>query len=193
MKLRPSRRERQSKMIKQIESSKGVATQSSENMLEVRDLKMHFPIRSGLFSQVEGYVKAVDGVSFEIKQGETLGLVGESGCGKSTIGRCIVRAYQPTGGQILYQSKTGNAVDLAGLNESEMRVYRKDIRMIFQDPYSSLNPRMTVFDNVSESLKLNGTPRSVMQDHVEAILKRVGLRPEYMSRYPHAFSGGERQ
>jgi peptide/nickel transport system ATP-binding protein len=180
-------------MIKQIESSRDFAPQSSDNMLEVRDLKMHFPIRSGLFSQVEGYVKAVDGVSFEIKNGETLGLVGESGCGKSTIGRCIVRAYTLTDGQILYQSRDGKTVDLAGLKESQMRTYRKDIRMIFQDPYSSLNPRMTVFDNISEALKINGTPRSEMQDRVEAILKRVGLRPEYISRYPHAFSGGERQ
>jgi peptide/nickel transport system ATP-binding protein len=180
-------------MIKQIESSTDLNLQNSENMLEVRDLKMHFPIRSGLFAQIEGYVKAVDGVSFEIKKGETLGLVGESGCGKSTIGRSIVRAYDVSGGQILYQSKEGTTVDLAALNESEMRPYRKDIRMIFQDPYSSLNPRMTVFDNISEALKIAGTPRSVMQDQVEQILKRVGLRPEYMSRYPHAFSGGERQ
>jgi peptide/nickel transport system ATP-binding protein len=180
-------------MIKQIESSNGVATQASENILEIRDLKMHFPIRSGLFSQVEGYVKAVDGVNFEIKNGETLGLVGESGCGKSTIGRCIVRAYELTGGQILYQNKDASVVDLAGLKDSEMRAYRKDIRMIFQDPYSSLNPRKTVFDNISEALKVSRTPQSEMQDRVEKILKRVGLRPEYMSRYPHAFSGGERQ
>ena len=180
-------------MISEIERNEALALQSSENMLEVRDLKMHFPIRSGLFGQVEGYVKAVDGVSFEIKNGETLGLVGESGCGKSTIGRCIVRAYELTGGQILYQSEADKVVDLAGLKESEMRSYRKDIRMIFQDPYSSLNPRMTVFDNISEALKIAGMPRSEMQDRVEKILKRVGLRPEYMSRYPHAFSGGERQ
>jgi peptide/nickel transport system ATP-binding protein len=180
-------------MIKEIERNETLTMQSSENMLEVRDLKMHFPIRSGLFGQVEGHVKAVDGVSFEIRNGETLGLVGESGCGKSTIGRCIVRAYEVTSGQILYQSKDGNVVDLAGIKEAEMRPFRKDIRMIFQDPYSSLNPRMTVFDNISEALKINRTARSEMQDRVEKILKRVGLRPEYMSRYPHAFSGGERQ
>lgn len=166
---------------------------SSDNMLEVRDLKMHFPIRSGLFSQTIGYVKAVDGVSFEIKNGETLGLVGESGCGKSTIGRCIVRAYEVSGGQILYQAADGEVVDLASIGGKKLRSFRKDIRMIFQDPYSSLNPRMTVFENVSQALRVMGTNRSEMQDRVEAMLKRVGLRPEYMSRYPHAFSGGERQ
>jgi peptide/nickel transport system ATP-binding protein len=180
-------------MAQAMEMSKEATIQNSENMLEVRDLKMHFPIRSGLFSQVEGYVKAVDGVSFDIKKGETLGLVGESGCGKSTIGRSIVRAYDVTGGQMLYQRKDGTTVDLAALKESEMREFRKDIRMIFQDPYSSLNPRMTVFDNITEALKVAGTARSEMQDRVEKILKRVGLRPEYMVRYPHAFSGGERQ
>jgi peptide/nickel transport system ATP-binding protein len=166
---------------------------NNQNMLEIRDLKMHFPIRNGLFSQVTGYVKAVDGVSFEIKQGETLGLVGESGCGKSTIGRSIVRAYNVTQGQMLYQQANGGVVDLAALEGDKLRALRKDIRMIFQDPYSSLNPRMTVFENVSEALKVSGTPRSEMQDRVAAMLKRVGLRPEYVSRYPHAFSGGERQ
>jgi peptide/nickel transport system ATP-binding protein len=171
----------------------GYSLNSAENMLEVRDLKMHFPIRSGLFSQTTGYVKAVDGVSFEIKNGETLGLVGESGCGKSTIGRCIVHAYDVTDGQILYQKADGGVENLATLKGTKLRALRKDVRMIFQDPYSSLNPRMTVFDNISEALKVSGTNRSEMQDRVTAILKRVGLRPEYMSRYPHAFSGGERQ
>jgi peptide/nickel transport system ATP-binding protein len=166
---------------------------NSQNMLEIRDLKMHFPIRNGLFSQVTGYVKAVDGVSFEIKQGETLGLVGESGCGKSTIGRSIVRAYNITQGQMLYQQANGNVVDLAALEGDTLRALRKDIRMIFQDPYSSLNPRMTVFENISEALRVTGMSRSEMQDRVAAMLRRVGLRPEYVSRYPHAFSGGERQ
>lgn len=164
-----------------------------DNMLEVRDLKMHFPIRLGIFSQTSGYVKAVDGVSFEIKSGETLGLVGESGCGKSTIGRCLVRAYDVTDGQMLYQAADGSVVDLAAIEGNELRALRKDIRMIFQDPYSSLNPRMTVFENVSEALRVSGVSRSEMKDRVATLLRRVGLRPEYMTRYPHAFSGGERQ
>jgi len=166
---------------------------SQDNMLEIRNLKMHFPIREGLFSQTTGVVKAVDDVSLEIKQGETLGLVGESGCGKTTVGRCIVRAYDVSGGQMLYQAADGHVVDLAAIKGSELRALRQDIRMIFQDPYSSLNPRMTVFENISEALRVNNVARSEMQDRVEKMLRRVGLRPEYMSRYPHAFSGGERQ
>ena len=166
---------------------------SPDNMLEVRNLKMHFPIQAGVFSQTTGYVKAVDGVNFEIKNGETLGLVGESGCGKSTIGRCIVRAYDVTGGEILYQTGDREVVDLASLEGRDLQAYRQDIRMIFQDPHSSLNPRMTVFESVSEALRVSGVPRSEMQDRVATMLRRVGLRPEYMSRYPHAFSGGERQ
>lgn len=166
----------------------------SNNLLEIRNLKMHFPIKKGLLSRVVGYVKAVDDVSFSIRKGETLGLVGESGCGKSTIGRCIVRAYEVTSGQMLYRNEADSIVDLAQLRGNELREYRKDIRMIFQDPYSSLNPRMTIFENISEVLR-NTTDQSVseMKDRVAYLLRRVGLRPEYMTRYPHAFSGGERQ
>ena len=175
----------------------GTATagSSDDNLLEVRDLRMYFPIRRGLFSQVAGYVKAVDGVSFDIRRGETLGLVGESGCGKSTIGRCLVRAYDISGGQMLYHHENGQVDDLGHLPADRLRLLRKDIRMIFQDPYSSLNPRMTVFDNVSEALQVSEVkmPRSEIRDRVAYLLKRVGLHPEYMSRYPHAFSGGERQ
>ena len=167
---------------------------SSANLLELRDLCMYFPIRKGFLSQVTGYVKAVDGVSLDIKRGETLGLVGESGCGKSTIGRCIVRAYEVTGGHMLYRHADGKVDDLAQMEGDPLRRLRKDIRMIFQDPYSSLNPRMTVFDNVSEALQIDGTmSRSEIRDRVAYLLARVGLRPEYMTRYPHAFSGGERQ
>ncbi|MEO8395126.1 MAG: oligopeptide/dipeptide ABC transporter ATP-binding protein [Chloroflexota bacterium] len=167
---------------------------ADENLLEVRDLRMYFPVRHGVFAQVTGYVKAVDGVSFNIKRGETLGLVGESGCGKSTIGRCIVRAYEITSGQMLYHQQNGQVDDLGHLPADRLRLLRKDIRMIFQDPYSSLNPRMTVFDNISEALQVNNEmSRSDIRDRVAYLLKRVGLHPEYMSRYPHAFSGGERQ
>jgi peptide/nickel transport system ATP-binding protein len=165
-----------------------------EHLLEVKQLKKHFPIVKGLVSSVKGYVKAVDDVSFNIRKGETLGLVGESGCGKTTAGRCIVRAYPPTDGLMLYQGKNKSVVDLAKLDEQELAPYRRDIRMIFQDPYSSLNPRMTVFEVVSEVLRVNKIcPPSEMQERVGALLRRVGLRPEYMQRYPHAFSGGERQ
>jgi len=172
-----------------------VATMSDPNhLLEVKNLKKHFPILRGIFSTVKGIVKAVDDVSFFIHKGETLGLVGESGCGKTTIGRCIVRAYPPTNGKLLYQLVNLSAVDLGKLPEKEAGPFRRDIRMIFQDPYSSLNPRMTVFEVVSEVLRVNRIcPKSEMQDRVEALLKQVGLRPEYMQRYPHAFSGGERQ
>lgn len=180
-------------MINEVPAVKSDALNSPDNMLEVRDLKMHFPIRQGVFSQTTGYVKAVDGVSFEIKNGETLGLVGESGCGKSTIGRCIVRAYDPTDGQMLYQAANRSVVDLAAIQGRELRNLRKDIRMIFQDPYSSLNPRMTVFENISEALRVSGVSRSEITDRVATMLRRVGLRAEYMTRYPHAFSGGERQ
>lgn len=166
----------------------------TDNLLEVQHLRMYFPIKGGVFSQVTGYTKAVDDVSFDIKRGETLGLVGESGCGKTTIGRCIVRAYDVTGGRMLYRQENGTVDDLAQLRGDALRRLRKDIRMIFQDPYSSLNPRMTVFDNISEALQVGKTmSRSEMRDRVTYLLQRVGLRPEYISRYPHAFSGGERQ
>jgi peptide/nickel transport system ATP-binding protein len=169
--------------------------ENRDNLLEVRNLQMHFAIRQGLFSRINGYVKAVDGVSFDIRRGETLGLVGESGCGKSTIGRCIVRAYETTGGQMRYQHADSAVTDLAQVSDTPLRLLRKEIRMVFQDPYSSLNPRMTVFDNISEALQSDEHPiaRSVMRDRVAYLLRRVGLRPESMSRYPHAFSGGERQ
>ncbi|MEO8606809.1 MAG: oligopeptide/dipeptide ABC transporter ATP-binding protein [Chloroflexota bacterium] len=163
-------------------------------LLDVRNLKMWFARRKGFLGRDVSYVKAVDDVSFTIRQGETLGLVGESGCGKTTVGRCVVRVYQPTGGQILYHGDAQNPVDLATLDRSALRPYRQDIRMIFQDPYSSLNPRMTVFEIVAEVLTVNGLASGrELEDRVAGLLRKVGLRPEYMKRYPHAFSGGERQ
>ena len=163
-------------------------------LLEVNDLQMHFPIKQGLLRRTVGAVKAVDGVNFFIRRGETLGLVGESGCGKTTTGRAILRAYEPTGGKIVYHRTDGETVDLVGLSNRELKPYRREIRMIFQDPYSSLNPRMTVMQIIGDPLRVNGVATGKdLEDRVAGLLQRVGLRPEYMRRYPHAFSGGERQ
>ena len=181
---------------RQSDAAQPVAAQMKDGsyLLEVNNLKMYFPITRGIFARVRGYTKAADDVSFFIRKGETLGLVGESGCGKTTIGRCIARAYEPTAGEILYRQSDDSVVDLAKLKGEEVRPYRKDIRMIFQDPYCSLNPRMTVFEIISEVLKVNKLViPAQMKERVEYMLERVGLRPEYMQRYPHAFSGGERQ
>jgi peptide/nickel transport system ATP-binding protein len=173
-------------------SSKPLA--STPPLLELNNLQMHYPVSSGVVNRHSGVVKAVDGVSLSIQEGETLGLVGESGCGKTTTGRAILRAITPTGGQINYRRPDGNIVDLAKLSNRELKPYRREIRMVFQDPYSSLNPRMTVLEVVSEPLRVNKVARGRdIEDRVAELLRRVGLRPEYMRRYPHAFSGGERQ
>ena len=165
-----------------------------ESLLQVVNLRMHFPIQAGFFSRVVGHVRAADDVTFSLREGETLGLVGESGCGKTTVGRCIVRAYKPTAGRILYRAKDGKTVDLATLDKAALKPYRSQIRMVFQDPFSSLNPRLTLLDIVGEPLKVNGVARGKeLEQRVADLLFRVGLRPEYMHRYPHAFSGGERQ
>jgi len=164
-------------------------------ILEVNNLRMHFPIVKGFLRRTIGHVKAVDNVNLFVQKGETLGLVGESGCGKTTTGRCIIRAYTPTSGEILYRTPDDKIVDLAKLkSEGDLRPYRRDIRMIFQDPYSSLNPRMTLLQIVGDPIMANHVASGKeLEDRVAMLLKRVGLRPEYMRRYPHAFSGGERQ
>ncbi|MGL4608403.1 MAG: ABC transporter ATP-binding protein [Trueperaceae bacterium] len=163
-------------------------------LLEIKNLEMTFQVKRGLLGRSIGQTKAVNDVSFTVYEGETLGLVGESGCGKTTIGRCIVRAYNPTSGSIVYHAVGGRTVDLAILETSSLKNIRSEIRMIFQDPYSSLNPRMTVYEILSEVLRVNGGySEAQMREMVQAILQKVGLRSEYMHRYPHAFSGGERQ
>jgi peptide/nickel transport system ATP-binding protein len=163
-------------------------------LLDVRGLRKFFPIAKGVFRRVVGHVRAVDDVSFTVQEGETLGLVGESGCGKTTASRCILRAIDPTAGQVLYRTRGNKIVDLAPMSRAELAPLRRDIQMIFQDPFGSLNPRMTLFDNVGEPLLVNGVRRRRdRMDRVAELLRLVGLRPEFMHRFPHAFSGGQRQ
>ena len=165
-----------------------------EPLLEVIDLKKYFPIRRGFFKKIVGYVKAVDNLSLHIMEGETLGLVGESGCGKTTAGRSILRAISPTSGQVLFRDPSKGKVDVAQLEYQELVQVRRNMRMIFQDPYASLNPRMTLLEIVGAPLRAMNLARGVeLEDRVAEMLKRVGMRPEYMRRYPHAFSGGQRQ
>jgi peptide/nickel transport system ATP-binding protein len=163
-------------------------------VLDVRGLRKFFEIRRGFPRRVVGTVRAVDDVSFTILEGETLGLVGESGCGKTTTARCILRAMAPSSGEILFRSAAGDVVDLAPLSRKALRPLRPQMQMIFQDPFGSLNPRMTLFDNVGEPLLVNGLrDRRARMERVAALLSLVGLRPEYLHRFPHAFSGGQRQ
>jgi peptide/nickel transport system ATP-binding protein len=167
---------------------------SGKTILEVRGVKMHFPITKGFLDRRVGTVKAVDDVSFSLYEGETLGLVGESGCGKTTLGRCILRVYKPTAGGIEYHTAGGETVDLAAMQNRDLKPFRREIRMIFQDPQSSLNPRHTILEIVGEPLMVNKIARGVeLEEKVSRLLEQVGLRPEYLRRYPHAFSGGERQ
>ncbi|MFO1047562.1 MAG: oligopeptide/dipeptide ABC transporter ATP-binding protein [Geminicoccaceae bacterium] len=163
-------------------------------ILEVEQLRKWFPIRRGLLRKVVGHVRAVDGVGFEIRQGETLSLVGESGCGKTTTSRCILRALTPTGGAIRFRTQDGRQVDVATVPKTELRPLRRQMQMIFQDPFSSLNPRMTIMDIVGEPLLVNGmSDLAARRKRVRELLEVVQLPAQYLNRFPHAFSGGQRQ
>jgi len=172
--------------------AKGAET--SETILEVVGLKQHFPIRGGILQRVVGQIKAVDGVSFSVKRNEVVGLVGESGCGKTTVGRTILRLYEPTAGEIWYRTEAGERVNLSGLSAREMKRFRRDMRMIFQDPFSSLNPRRTVKELIGEPLEIHNVAKGKeLERMVGDLMLEVGLDPNYMERYPHEFSGGQRQ
>ncbi len=167
------------------------APQNDDILLEVKDLKMYFPVSSGmLFQRTVAYVKAVDGVSFTVKRGETLGLVGESGCGKTTTGRCILQLYKPTAGEVIFEGQ-----NLTNLKTKQMRAMRREMQVIFQDPYSSLNPRMTAGNIIGEPLIVHGLVKGKAEyrEKVADLLLNVGLNPYMADRFPHEFSGGQRQ
>ena len=165
-----------------------------DRLLDVRSLTKYFPVKKGFLRREVATIRAVDDVSFHIDEGETLGLVGESGCGKTTTARCIMRAIEPTSGQMMFRTGEGPVTDIATLPKKELLEVRPEIQMIFQDPFSSLNPRMTLLDIVGEPMSVNGIAKGrEREDRVADLLDRVGLRPEFMRRFPHAFSGGQRQ
>jgi len=160
------------------------------SLLEIQNLKVHFPVQPGLFGRVKDFVRAVDDVSFFIAPGETVGLVGESGCGKTTLGRAAIRLIEPTSGRIVFDGE-----DIAGLNGAELRARRRRFQMIFQDPYGSLDPRLTVADIIGEALDIHGLAHdaTARRQRIDDLLKDVGLDPSHAQRYPHEFSGGQRQ
>lgn len=166
---------------------------SDETILQVKGLKKYFPIEKGLLRRQVGQVKAVDDVSFEIKRGEALGLVGESGCGKTTLGRCVLRAIDPTEGEIHLRTSDGGLINITALDKQELRKLRKEMQMVFQDPFSSLSPRMTVLDIIGEPLWAQGIRGKELEDMVRELADLVGLNIGHLNRYPNAFSGGQRQ
>jgi len=169
-------------------------SEQPKKLLVVNNLKKYFPIEKGLLRRVDGHVKAVDDVSFYINEGETFGLVGESGCGKTTLGRCVVRALEPSDGEISFAVSDNDVIDLAHLSSRELRAVRQHFHMIFQDPYMSLDPRMTVMDIIAEPIRNNKlSTEKEIPDTVRELMNVVGLEIKHMNRYPHAFSGGQRQ
>jgi peptide/nickel transport system ATP-binding protein len=167
--------------------------QFDEPILEVRGLKKYYPIERGITRRVVGHVKAVDDVSFILHRGEVLGLVGESGCGKTTLGRSLLRAIEPTAGEVLLHTRSGEVVDILKLSKNRLRALRREMNMVFQDPFSSLSPRMTVLDIIGEPLRVQGITGKEMETRVKELASRVGLNPGHLNRYPNAFSGGQRQ
>jgi peptide/nickel transport system ATP-binding protein len=166
----------------------------NQRLIEVSNLKKYFPVKKGFFRTVSGYVRAVDEIDFYINKGETLGIVGESGCGKTTIGKCIIRAMKPTEGSIYFRDFEGNTVDIASLPERELRPIRSRMQFIFQDPYASLDPRMTIMDIIGEPLKISKKATgNKLRKRIRELTGLVGLNTKYLNRYPHAFSGGQRQ
>ena len=177
-----------------MDDSNATQPESNNKLLQVKGLKKFFPIQKGFLKRTVGHVRAVDDVTFDLYEGETLGLVGESGCGKTTTARCVLRAYDLTEGEVLFHASDDRTVDIAALSGGELRSLRREMQMIFQDPFSSLNPRMTLLDIVGEPLFVHGMKSSNQRaERVAELMRLVGLRPEYMRRFPHAFSGGERQ
>ena len=162
-------------------------------LLKVDELKHYFPIKRGLLQIGKGHVKAIDGVSFYIEEGETLGLVGESGCGKTTTGRCILRVIEPTAGKVIFRND-GEEISITDLGRGPLKELRRNMQMIFQDPYASLNPRMTILETIGEPLTIHGIAKGrALEQRVAQVLLQVGLKTEYLRRYPHSFSGGQRQ
>ena len=171
-----------------------MTTELGETLLDVKNLQVYFPLTAGIWRRTVGHVRAVDDISFELAEGETLSLVGESGCGKTTTGRAIMRAVEPTGGEVTFRMRDGRQLLSTPEDDSNRKELRQEMQIMFQDPFASLNPRMTVFDIVADPMRVNRLASGrELEDRVSEMLRLVGLAPEYMRRFPHAFSGGQRQ
>lgn len=169
-------------------------TIEKDTLLKVKDLKKYYPIKKGVFRTTAGYVRAVESVSFDLNKGKTLGLVGESGCGKTTLGRCLLRLIEPTEGKIYFKCKDKDMANISKFNGKELRSYREEAQIVFQNPYGSLNPNQTIFDTLNEPLKVMGLRNKFdREERIVELLNSVNLSPHYMFRYPHQFSGGQRQ